>query len=51
MNGAYFVPSGYGTTAPNYSPDQSFTVLSGALVPTLTANAGPLHCALGKPCS
>ncbi|KAK0579640.1 hypothetical protein LWI29_029098 [Acer saccharum] len=50
LNGAYFVPSGYGSCAPNYSGTQSFPVAPGALVPALTANAGPLRCVVGKPC-
>lgn len=50
MNGAYFVPSGYGSCAPNYSRAQSFVVAPGAMVPALTANAGPLSCVVGKAC-
>ncbi|XP_065879556.1 probable pectate lyase 16 [Euphorbia lathyris] len=50
-NGAYFVQSGYGTCAPLYSPDQSFTVAPGVLAPILTSDAGPLTCTTGKPCS
>ncbi|KDO78309.1 hypothetical protein CISIN_1g047672mg [Citrus sinensis] len=50
LNGAYFVPSGYGSCAPNYSRAQSFVVAPGAMVPALTANAGPLSCVVGKAC-
>lgn len=50
LNGAYFVPSGYGSCAPNYSRAQSFVVAPGAMVPALTANAGPLSCFVGKAC-
>ncbi|KAJ0081746.1 hypothetical protein Patl1_09966 [Pistacia atlantica] len=50
INGAYFVPSGYGSCAPNYSKAQSFIVAPGAMVPALTASAGPLRCVVGKAC-
>ncbi|XP_002518441.4 probable pectate lyase 16 [Ricinus communis] len=50
MNGAYFVQSGYGSCAPRYSRDQSFTVAPGTLVPALTSDAGPLTCSVGKAC-
>ncbi|KAJ4703946.1 Pectate lyase [Melia azedarach] len=50
LNGAYFIPSGYGSCAPNYSRTQSFVVAPGAMVPVLTANAGPLRCVVGKAC-
>ncbi|KAL5775301.1 hypothetical protein ACOSP7_012858 [Xanthoceras sorbifolium] len=50
LNGAYFVQSGYGSCAPNYSRTQSFPVAPGAMVPALTANAGPLSCVVGKSC-
>uniref|UniRef100_A0A7N0ULP4 Pectate lyase n=1 Tax=Kalanchoe fedtschenkoi TaxID=63787 RepID=A0A7N0ULP4_KALFE len=49
-NGAYFVPSGYGTCAPGYTPAQTFTVADGSAVPGLTADAGPLNCVPGKAC-
>ncbi|XP_057959145.1 putative pectate lyase 2 [Malania oleifera] len=49
-NGAYFVQSGWGSCAPLYSPSQSFVVAEGTMVPVLTANAGPLHCVVGKAC-
>ncbi|KAL8461478.1 hypothetical protein ACS0TY_032020 [Phlomoides rotata] len=45
VNGAYFVPSGYGTSAPAYTKAQSFKVADGSMVPALTSNAGPLSCA------
>lgn len=51
MNGAYFVPSGYGSCAPYYSDSQSFVAASALLVPQLTLNAGPLPCVIGKACS
>lgn len=44
MNGAYFIPSGYGSTNPYYSKAQSFPVADGSMVPSLTADAGPLRC-------
>ncbi|WCJ20211.1 Pectin lyase-like superfamily protein [Euphorbia peplus] len=49
-NGAYFVQSGYGSCAPLYSSDQTFSVATGSLVPALTSDAGPLHCITSKPC-
>ncbi|KAF8391572.1 hypothetical protein HHK36_023878 [Tetracentron sinense] len=49
-NGAYFVQSGWGSCAPNYSKSQSFTVAEGLMVPVLTANAGPLQCVVSKSC-
>ncbi|XWS19384.1 hypothetical protein CRYUN_Cryun31cG0011100 [Craigia yunnanensis] len=50
MNGAYFVPSGYGNSAPLYTRAQSFTVAPGYMVPALTSDAGPLRCLVGKQC-
>ncbi|KAJ0018867.1 hypothetical protein Pint_09845 [Pistacia integerrima] len=50
INGAYFLPSGYGSCTPNYSKAQSFIVAPGAMVPALTASAGPLRCVVGKAC-
>ncbi|EYU33881.1 hypothetical protein ABFS82_08G151600 [Erythranthe guttata] len=50
FNGAYFVPSGYGSCAPGYTGAQSFPVADGAMAPALTANAGPLSCTANKPC-
>ncbi|TKY72181.1 putative pectate lyase 2 [Spatholobus suberectus] len=51
LNGAYFVPSGYGSCAPNYSPTQFFTAAPASLVPAITLNAGPLlSCVVGKAC-
>ncbi|XP_054778110.1 putative pectate lyase 2 [Prosopis cineraria] len=50
-NGAYFVPSGFGSCAPYYAASQSFIAVTASLVPHLTLNAGPLHCVLGKACS
>ncbi|GFY91726.1 pectin lyase-like superfamily protein [Actinidia rufa] len=49
-NGAYFVPSGWGSCAPLYTPNQLFTAARGSLVPILTADAGPLQCVSGKAC-
>ncbi|OVA09770.1 Pectate lyase/Amb allergen [Macleaya cordata] len=50
QNGAYFVQSGWGSCAPNYSQSQSFKVDIGSMVPALTSYAGPLRCVAGKPC-
>lgn len=50
LNGAYFVPSGYGSCDPLYSVTQSFIVAPGFMVPALTSNAGPLSCAVGLAC-
>ncbi|KAG9156900.1 hypothetical protein Leryth_015489 [Lithospermum erythrorhizon] len=50
MNGAYFIPSGYGSCYPNYANQQSFPVADGTIVPALTANAGPLKCSTKKEC-
>lgn len=50
VNGAYFVPSGYGSCAPYYSASQSFTAASAIMVPALTLNAGPLSCIVGRAC-
>ncbi|KAG4956277.1 hypothetical protein AAZX31_15G105500 [Glycine max] len=50
LNGAYFVPSGYGSCDPNYSPTQYFTAVPASLVPAITLNAGPLTCVVGKAC-
>ncbi|XP_054778109.1 putative pectate lyase 2 [Prosopis cineraria] len=50
LNGAYFVPSGYGSCAPYYSSAQSFIAASASLVHALTLNAGPLSCSVGKAC-
>ncbi|KAK4485064.1 hypothetical protein RD792_007672 [Penstemon davidsonii] len=44
VNGAYFVPSGYGSCAPNYLKSQSFVAAAGSLAPALTSDAGPLQC-------
>ncbi|XP_073307230.1 putative pectate lyase 2 [Primulina huaijiensis] len=50
MNGAYFVPSGYGSISPGYTYAQSFRVADGSLAPALTSDAGPLTCTAYKPC-
>ena len=50
MNGAYFVPSGYGSCAPLYTRAQSFVAAPGYMVPALTSDAGPLRCLVGKQC-
>ncbi|KAK4386713.1 putative pectate lyase 17 [Sesamum angolense] len=42
VNGAYFVPSGWGSCAPNYVTSQYFGAAPGSLVPALTSDAGPL---------
>ncbi|XP_047339681.1 putative pectate lyase 2 [Impatiens glandulifera] len=44
INGAYFVPSGYGSCAPPYTASQGFNVAQGSMVPSLTSDAGPLQC-------
>ncbi|KAK6932761.1 Pectate lyase [Dillenia turbinata] len=43
QNGAYFVPSGWGTCSPGYTPAQYFGVAPGGLVPALTSDSGPWH--------
>ncbi|KAK6932762.1 Pectate lyase [Dillenia turbinata] len=50
QNGAYFVPSGWGTCSPGYTPAQYFSVAPGGLVPALTSDSGPLNCALNRSC-
>ncbi|XP_075503038.1 putative pectate lyase 2 [Primulina tabacum] len=50
INGAYFVPSGYGSCSPNYSGQQYFAAARGSLVPALTSDAGPLQCRLNVKC-
>ncbi|KAL1567766.1 pectate lyase [Salvia divinorum] len=50
MNGAYFVPSGYGSITPGYSKAQSFRVADGSMVPSLTTDAGPLNCYANRAC-
>lgn len=49
-NGAYFVPSGYGTVTPLYGRAEWFPVSHGSLVPSLTSSAGPLRCYSGRTC-
>ncbi|CAJ2649472.1 unnamed protein product [Trifolium pratense] len=49
-NGAYFVSSGDGSSAPNYTPAQSFEAVPANMVPAITLNAGPLSCFVGKAC-
>ncbi|CAJ1962537.1 unnamed protein product [Sphenostylis stenocarpa] len=44
LNGGHFVPSGYGSCDPNYSPSQFFTAVPASLVPAITLNTGPLTC-------
>ncbi|XXG67815.1 hypothetical protein AAC387_Pa06g1072 [Persea americana] len=51
LNGAYFVQSGGGSCASSDSKTQSFSVSPASMVPSLTANAGPLSCVAGKPCT
>lgn len=50
VNGAYFVPSGYGSVAPNYLKSQEFGAEAASLVPALTSNAGPLFCLPHQQC-
>ncbi|XP_041028383.1 putative pectate lyase 2 [Juglans microcarpa x Juglans regia] len=51
VNGAYFVPSGWGSCSPVYTRTQSFDVAHGLMVPALTSDAGPLEsCVVGKAC-
>ncbi|KAL3614976.1 hypothetical protein CASFOL_040637 [Castilleja foliolosa] len=49
-NGAYFVPSGYGSCAPGYTEAQLFPVADGSMVLGLTSDAGPLSCSGYKAC-
>lgn len=51
LNGAYFVPSGMGSCAPNYTAAQAFAAAPGSSVPALTSDAGFLKCAPNLPCS
>lgn len=51
VNGAYFVPSGMGSCAPQYYGSQAFVAAPGSMVPALTSDAGPLLCVANKPCS
>ncbi|PKI57390.1 hypothetical protein CRG98_022235 [Punica granatum] len=50
LHGAYFVQSGWGTCAPYYTRAQAFTVAHGSKVPSLTKDAGPLRCNVGRAC-
>uniref|UniRef100_A0A0A0KL61 Pectate lyase n=1 Tax=Cucumis sativus TaxID=3659 RepID=A0A0A0KL61_CUCSA len=50
MNGAYFIPTGWGSCTPFYTQAQAFPVAHGSLAPLLTIAAGPLRCVLAKPC-
>ncbi|XP_019168919.1 PREDICTED: putative pectate lyase 2 [Ipomoea nil] len=50
LNGAYFVPSGYGSCSPSYATSQLFVAAQGSLVPSLTSHAGPLQCVVGEKC-
>lgn len=50
LNGAYFVPSGWGSCKPFYTQAQAFAVAHGSLAPLLTETAGTLSCVLAKPC-
>ncbi|KAK6133286.1 hypothetical protein DH2020_032949 [Rehmannia glutinosa] len=50
VNGAYFVPSGWGSCAPNYLKSQFFAAAPGSLVPVLTSDAGPLLCLPHQKC-
>ncbi|KAL2341312.1 hypothetical protein Fmac_009252 [Flemingia macrophylla] len=50
LNGAYFVPSGYGTCTPLYSPAQVFSAAQASMVTLLTLNAGPLNCVVDEAC-
>ncbi|KAI3466551.1 hypothetical protein Pfo_023214 [Paulownia fortunei] len=50
LNGAYFVPSGWGSCAPNYLKSQYFAAAPGSLVPALTSDAGPLLCLPHQKC-
>ncbi|CAN8236943.1 unnamed protein product [Cochlearia groenlandica] len=49
-NGAFFVASGGVVPKPMYQKGEAFTVAHGSLVPSLTANAGPLPCKPGAAC-
>lgn len=48
MNGVYFIPCTYGTTNPYYSKAQSFPMADGSTIPSLSVDAGPLHCTAYK---
>lgn len=50
LNGAYFMPTGYGSAAPNYLKTQYFAAAAGSLVPALTSDAGPLFCIPHQQC-
>ncbi|XP_014508162.1 putative pectate lyase 2 isoform X1 [Vigna radiata var. radiata] len=50
FNDAYFVPSGVGSCAPNYSPTQYFAAAPAYMVPAITLNAGPTYCTVGRAC-
>ncbi|GER56290.1 pectin lyase-like superfamily protein [Striga asiatica] len=50
VNGAFFVPSGWGSCAPNYLKSQLFEAAQGSLVPALTSDSGPLICMPYKKC-
>ncbi|KAG6603791.1 putative pectate lyase 2, partial [Cucurbita argyrosperma subsp. sororia] len=50
VNGAYFIPSGWGSCTPIYTRDQAFPVAHGSLAPLLTDSAGALSCVVGKAC-
>ncbi|KAJ9566701.1 hypothetical protein OSB04_002667 [Centaurea solstitialis] len=50
LDGAYFIPSGWGSCSPGYTRAQAFRVASGYQVPALTADAGPLRCTKYRAC-
>ncbi|KAK6141559.1 hypothetical protein DH2020_024691 [Rehmannia glutinosa] len=49
LNGAYFTPSGGGASA-SYARASSLAAKSSSMVPTLTSEAGVLHCRKGVQC-
>ncbi|CAJ1961956.1 unnamed protein product [Sphenostylis stenocarpa] len=50
LNDAYFVPSGFRSCAPNYSPSQSLSAAPAYMVPAITLNAGPINCIVWRIC-
>ncbi|GFP83008.1 probable pectate lyase 15, partial [Phtheirospermum japonicum] len=49
LNGAYFIPSGH-AAAKSYARASSLSAKSSSFVPTLTSEAGMLHCRKGVRC-
>ncbi|KAL8162829.1 hypothetical protein V2J09_014318 [Rumex salicifolius] len=49
LNGAYFTPSGAGSSS-SYARASSLGAKSSSMVGTITSNAGPLSCRGGRQC-